>query len=135
MDQDILVKAGHVIVKSLADEGGLPRAALWVHETDADTWKLWILPHSSLTNQREFYRRIVSIVSKHRPELDGVDAADVEMVTDKHPAIEGMRHAGAFNATGQSVINVKNYLVNGYYLAEAIILQMDPENVPRGVSG
>jgi hypothetical protein len=125
MDQEVLVKAGHLIIKTLGDEGALPRAALWVHATDTDTWKLWILPHSSLTDKREFYRRIASIVSKHRPELDGVDAADVEMVTDKHPAIEGMRRARAFKATGQSVINVKNSLVNGYYLAEAIILQMD----------
>jgi hypothetical protein len=116
------VKAGRLIVKSLGDKGALPRAALLVHTTDTE---LWILPHSSLTDKREFYRQIVSIVSKHRPELDGVDAADVEMITDKHPAIEGMRHARAFEPTGLSVINVKISLINGYYLAEAIILQME----------
>lgn len=125
MDQDVLVKAGHLIVKALGDEGALPRAALWVHATDTDTWKFWILPHSSLQDKRDFYRRVALIVSKHRPELGGVDAADVEMITDKNPVIDGMRRARAFRVTGQSTISVKNSSFNGYYLAEAIILQMD----------
>lgn len=123
MDQEILVKAGRLIVKELQDEGVSPRAALWVHATDTDTWKLWIIPHKSLTDKREFYRRLAKIVAKHRPELGGVDAADVEIITDQHPAIRGMR--GAFKVIGRGVVTVRNSLFNGYYLAEAIILQMD----------
>jgi hypothetical protein len=100
-----------------------PRAALWVHATDTDTWKLWIIPHRSLTDQREFYRRLARIVSNHRNELGGVDAADVEMITDEHPAIRGMR--GAFRVTGQSVVSVRDSVFNGYYLPEALILEMN----------
>jgi hypothetical protein len=124
MDQEILVKAGHQIVSELEKEGAIPRAAIWVHATDTDTWKLWILPHQSIKDTREFYRRLSTIVTGHRTELAGVDAADVELISDSNPIIKAMRDSRAFHVTGQSVIHVKNSTFNGFYLAEAIILQM-----------
>ena len=123
MDQSVLVKAGHLIVKGLSELGLSPRAALWVHSTDTDTWKLWIVPHESLKDKREFYRHLVSIVANHRSELGGIDAADAEMIAYTHPLIQGMR--GVFKATGESVINVKNSVFNGYYVEDAIIVEAD----------
>jgi len=123
VDQEVLVTAGRLIMKELQDEGAPPRAVLWVHATDTDTWKLWIIPHKSLSDKREFYRRLATIVAKHRTQLGGVDAADVEIITEQHPAIRGMRRA--FKVTGQGVATVRNSLFDGYYLAEAIIMRMD----------
>jgi hypothetical protein len=102
----------------------MPRAALWVHATDADTWKLWILPKSATIDKRDFYRRLSGIVSKHRDELGGIDAADVDLINDNNPVIRAMRDARAFRVTEQSSVNIKSSTFQGYYLAEAIILQM-----------
>jgi hypothetical protein len=125
MDQEILVKAGHLIVGELENEKAPPRAALWVHATDTDNWKLWILPHKSITDNREFYRRIASIVSKNRSSLGGIDAADIEIVSDNNPVIKVMRNTRAFKVTGRSTVDVRDSTFNGYYLAHAIILHMD----------
>lgn len=125
MDQKILVSAGHLIIKELGTAGINPRAAIWVHATDTDTWKLLVVPPKKKPplDQREFYRKLATIVAKHRPELGGVDAADVEMITDQHPLIKGLR--GAYNVTGGGTISIQSSVINGYYLAEAILLRMD----------
>lgn len=87
--------------------------------------QILILPNETLKDKREFYRRVAEIVSKHRPELGGIDAADVEMITDKHPVIQAMRKSRAFKITGRSAVGVKSSVFNGYYLSEALILLMD----------
>jgi hypothetical protein len=124
VDQEILVKAGHTIVKALDNEGAAPRAALWVHATDTDTWKFWILPHTGMEDKRDFYRRLAMIVSKNRDSLGGIDAADVELITDEHPVIKSLRESRAFRITGLSGVLVQSSTFNGYYLAEALILRM-----------
>jgi hypothetical protein len=123
MDKEILVKAGHLIVSEMTSAGHTPKAAVWVHATDTDTWKFWIVSPKSLTDKREFYRILSSIVSKHRAELGGVDAADAELISDSHPAIRGMR--GTFKVAGGSAIFVKDCVLNGFFVAEAIILEMN----------
>jgi hypothetical protein len=44
MDQNTLVSSGHALVSELDKAGFRPRLAMWVHNTDTDTWKLWIVP-------------------------------------------------------------------------------------------
>jgi hypothetical protein len=122
MDQELLVKAGHIIIQELTDIQKAPRAALWVHSTDTDTWKFWIVPARTQTDKREFYRVLSVIISKRRADLGGIDAADAEMILDNHPAIKGL--GKAFRVGGQSAITVKDCVFDGYYLPEAIILEM-----------
>src|SRR5262249_20074026 len=90
MDQNVLVASGHALVKALDAIGIPPRAAVWVHNTDTDTWKLWIVPHKEVSDQRTFYRQVAEVVTKNRDQLSGLDASDTEMVSEAHPAIAGL---------------------------------------------
>lgn len=130
MDQGILVTSGHILVRALDAAGIPPSAAVWVHNTDTDTWKLWLVPHESIKDQREFYRRLVEVVAEHRDELGGIDAADAQMVKDTHPAIEGLRKL--MKMTGLGAAHLSNNLFNGYYLPDGIVLRTVPPASPGG---
>lgn len=123
MDQSELVKAGHIIVKALDDAGMPPSAALWVHQNEAGPWKLWIVPHASLKDKREFYRRLSDIVRRDRDELGGVDAADAEMVGASHPAIQALK--SVVKMSGLGAAHFSNNRFNGFYLPDGIIMRMN----------
>ena len=110
-------------MKALDDAGLSPRAALWVHNADTDTWKLWLVPPQGVTDKREFYRRVSEIVSRHRNEFGGIDSNDTEMVLDSHPAMKGL---GRFiKAPGLGSIQFSGNRFNGYYLPDGILLRVD----------
>jgi hypothetical protein len=64
------VNSGHTLVRALDDAGLSPRLAMWVHSTDTDTWKLWVVPPEGVNDKQEFYRRIAEIITKHRADLE-----------------------------------------------------------------
>ena len=126
MGQDALVMpnvaAGKKLVQFLDNTGIRPRVALWVHEREADRWRLWIVPAKEQTDQREFYRQVVDVVSKHRAELSGLEASDTELISDSHPAIQGL---GKFiRVEDGAEIRFASSVFNGYFLPDAIILRM-----------
>lgn len=123
MDQNTLVSAGHALVKALDKANQPPRVAMWVHNTDTDTWKLWIVPPPGLTNKHEFYRLVSEIISKHRPELGGIDASDTEMVLDTHPAMRGLGRFIKQPGLGSTFFTGNRF--NGFYLPDGIILRVD----------
>jgi hypothetical protein len=123
MDQNVLVSSGHALIKALDDVGLRPRAAMWVHNTDTDTWKLWIVPRAGFTDKHEFYRRVSEIVSKNRAALGGIDASDTEMVLDSHPAMSGLGRFLKMPGLGSS--NFPGNRFNGFYLSDGIILRSD----------
>jgi hypothetical protein len=123
MDQSTLVSSGHALVKAMDDAGFRPRLAMWVHNTETDTWKLWLVPARGKIDKADFYRRIAQIVSKQRAELGGIDASDTEMILDSHPAIAGLSRF--IRAPGLNSINFAGNRFNGYYLPEGIILRAD----------
>jgi hypothetical protein len=123
MDQNALVTSGHVVVRALDESGTPPPAAVWVHSPDTDTWKLWIVPDPEITDERDFYRRISEIVSKHRDQLGGIDAADTKMVDQRHPAISGLSRLLRLPGLGNAYFSGNRF--NGYYLPEGIVLRMD----------
>ena len=90
MDQNTLVVGGQALVKALDAAGFRPRIAMWVHNTDIDTWKLWLVPPKKHADKQDFYRRIAKIVSQHRAEFGGIDTSDTEMVLETHPAMKGI---------------------------------------------
>jgi hypothetical protein len=123
MDQSTLVSAGQALVKELDSQGFRPRVAMWVHNTDSDTWKLWMVPPVGLTDKHEFYRRISTVVSKNRAALSGIDASDTEMISDTHPAVKGLR--GFVRAAGLVSVQFAGNRFNGFYLPNSIILRFD----------
>jgi len=123
VDQNLLVKSGHIFVQALDDMSLSPRAAMWVFNSDTDTWKLWIVPNKAETDKRIFYRKISSIVSRHRKELGGIDAADVELVSDNHPAIEALGQFMRMEGLGSA--HFTGNRLNGFFLPDGIVLRMN----------
>lgn len=123
MDQSVLVSGGQALVAALDEADMKPRAALWVHNTDVDTWKLWIVPPAGMTDKRQFYRNVAKIVSTHQNVLSGIGASDTEMVLDTHPAIKGLK--GFINAPGLSSIIFTGNKFNDFYLPDSVLLRVD----------
>jgi hypothetical protein len=96
---------------------------MWVHNTDTDTWKLWIVPSAGVKDKHEFYRRIAEIVSKNRAALGDIDASDTEMVLDTHPAMRGIGRFLGIRGLGSAYF--LGNMFNGYYLPDGIILRSD----------
>jgi len=123
MDQNTLVSGGHALVKAMDETGFHPRIAMWVHNTDVDTWKLWLVPPIGHVDKSDFYRRIAEIVTNHRTKLSGIDASDTEMVLDTHPAMRGISQF--VRAPGLLNIHFSGNRFNGFYLPEGIILRSE----------
>ncbi len=123
MDQNTLVSSGHALVKALDAIGLNPRLAMWVHATDTDTWKLWIVPPVGLTDKHEFYRHVSEAISKNRADLGGIDASDTEMVLESHPAIKGLRGVMRMPGLGSAYFSGNRF--NDFYLPDGIILRID----------
>ena len=121
MDQSVLVSSGHALIKALDAAGLSPRLAMWVHSSDTDTWKLWIVPPEGVSDKHEFYRRIAEIIAKQRSELGDLAASDVEMASDTHPGVQGI--AKFLHAPGLTSANFSGNRFNGFYLPDGIILR------------
>jgi hypothetical protein len=81
-----------------------------------------VVPPQSLTDKREFYRRIAELVSKERPQLHGLEASDVEMISTAHPAIRGLRSFMRVEGIGDMYLTGNT--LNGFYLPEGIVIRM-----------
>ncbi len=121
MDQNLLVNSGHALVKQMDSAGFSPRLAMWVHNSDTQTWKLWLVPPTDLTDKRAFYRRLSEVISKNRDKVSGIDASDTEMVNDTHPAVKGLKRF--IKAPGLSSIHFSGNVFDGFYLPDGIILR------------
>jgi hypothetical protein len=121
MDKELLVSSGHALVSAMDGAGMGVRFAMWVHNTDTDIWKLWIVPSVKLTEKREFYRRISEIVSKNRENLNGIDASDTEYMQENHPAIEGLKSFIRIEGLGSASFSGNTF--NGFYLPNGVILR------------
>jgi hypothetical protein len=99
--------------------GFAPRLAMWVHSTDTDTWKLWIVPPEEMKDKFEFYRRLSELISKNRSALGDLSTGDVEYASDQHPAIKGISRV--LHAPGLTSAHFSGNRFNGYYLPDGII--------------
>jgi hypothetical protein len=123
MDQNTLVSSGQALVSAMDAEGFGPRLAMWVHNTDTDTWKLWLVPPTGKKDKADFYRRIARIVSANRTKLGGLDASDTEMILDDHTAVQGL--SKFIRAPGVNSISFSGNRFNGFYVPDGIILRSD----------
>ena len=123
MDQDILVKSGHLLIEKLEAKGLKIGGAMWVHNTDIDTWRLWLVPTKKMKDERDFYRRVVETIRENQGEMRGLDASDTELVSPNHPAIKALSRL--FKLTGKSSMHLSNNKLDDFYLTDGIVLQMD----------
>lgn len=123
MDQSLLVAGGHRLVDLLSKEGSPPRAAIWVHYPDANTWKLWIVPNKDITDRFEFYQQISRVISSARESMHGLDAGEIEMIAADHEAMQALK--SMFRVSGNSDIRISNNTLNGFFIPDGIILHLD----------
>ncbi len=122
MDTDVLVKEGQNLVRRL-DEGKIkPKGAVWVYSSDTDSWRLWIIPSSAITDKTEFYRLVSEAISHHRDEMLGLDVSLVELKSADHPVVEGLGHFLRMEGLGAATIT--NNRFNGFYLPDGVVLRM-----------
>jgi metal-dependent hydrolase (beta-lactamase superfamily II) len=119
----LLVGCAHpgILVKQLDAAGLPPQVAMWVHSPDTDIWKLWIVPPESVKDKQGFYRKVAEIITKHRDEIGGLSASDIEMVPISHPAMAGI--STIMRVEGLSSIHFSGNRFNGYYLPDGIVLR------------
>lgn len=122
MDQTALVRVGKTLVSLLDKTDIKPRAALWVYNADADTWRLWIVPEKRGTDQREFYRALAGIIAKNREALPGFDISLVELTDATNSALKGLSRMVAL--AGDSELHLRDNTVNGIYMPDSIVLRL-----------
>jgi hypothetical protein len=94
---------------------------MWVHNYDTDTWKLWIVPHNSMKEERTFYRKVAEVASAHRADLGTIDISDAELVDVSHPAVKGL--TDFLHAPDLGAIRFAGNTFNGFYLPDGIVLR------------
>jgi len=122
MDQTLLVTLGQRLIGLLDKTAAKPRAAMWVHYPDSDTWKLWIVPDEGIRDKREFYLIVADTLSRNR-ELEGLDVSATEFVREDHPAMRGTQKILRMPGLGSAYFTANS--LNGYYLPDGIVLRMD----------
>ena len=122
MDQAVLVEQAQHLTERLDATKEQPRAVMWVHQQDTDVWRLWIVPHASITDKREFYRLIAEVITAYQGELAGLDVGAIEYVSDKHPAMVGMGQFLQMDGIGSATFQGNRF--NGYYMPDGIVIRM-----------
>jgi hypothetical protein len=121
MDQAVLVSAGRKLVEWLDQTPMKPRAALWVYNSDYETWKLWIVPANRIAKM-EFYLALADIITLHRQDIPGFDIGMVEFKPVDDPVVEGL--GSQFNIPGIGDLHLSNNMLNGQLLPDGIVLRM-----------
>lgn len=122
MDKSALVDDGSKLVRWLDKSKLKPRAAMWVYNSETDSWKLWIVPSSSVKDKREFYLELSNIISAHRDEIPSFDISSVEFKADSHPAVKGLSAMLRMEELGSAHLSNNRY--NGFSLPDGIVLRM-----------
>jgi hypothetical protein len=123
MDTAALVKDGKELVQMLDAAGFPPRFAMWIYNVDADAWRLWIVPSQDLNDEREFYRRVATLISESRDKFSELDAGQVDLRKPEHPAVKGVRSLLRLQGLGD--IRLSNNTVNGFFIPDGIALRVD----------
>lgn len=122
MDTNALVSDGKKLVQWLDESKLKPRAAMWVYNSETESWKLWIVPAVQVKDKGDFYLELSKIISAHRDEIPGFDISSVEFKTDSHPAVQGLKTM--FRMEGLGSAHLSNNRFNGFLLPDGIVLRM-----------
>ena len=122
MDSNRMVTSGHDLVDAMDGKGVPVGAAMWVHNTDVDTWKLWVIPRKEI-QKNEFYRKVAEAIAEDSEKFNGIDASDTELKLSSHPAVTALRKFE--KVTGRNSIHLSNNMFNGFYMTDGILIFMD----------
>ncbi|MDO8359248.1 MAG: hypothetical protein Q7T08_04320 [Devosia sp.] len=123
MDTSVLVSQAQELTRKLDGTPIRPRAVMWVHSEDADTWRLWIVPAPQIKDKRDFYRQVAETISRNAETVSGLDVGSVEFVSDDHPAMKGMGRFLNLPGIGNATFSGNRF--NDFYLPEGIVIRMD----------
>lgn len=98
-----------------------PRAAMWVYNSEIDSWKLWIVPADDIT-KAEFFLKLSEVISDHRDEIPTFDISEVEFKSESHPAIAGLNRFMRLEGIGSA--HLSNNRFNGFFLPDGILMRM-----------
>ena len=121
MDQTALVRDASNLIRWLDETNIKPQAAVWVYNSETDSWKLWIVPARNVSKS-EFYLELSKVISAHRDDLPGFDISEVEFKSNSHPAIEGLKLMMRLEGIGN--VHFSNNRLNGFFLPEGILMRM-----------
>lgn len=117
-----MVTDGRALVDAL-DHGGLPvSAAVWVHDDAYDAWKLWIAPREDVEIE-DFYLKVAQTISDCRGRFADLEVSDTKLVPQDHPAIRGLKEYA--DVTGKKSFRLTYNMLNGFYLADGIVVSLD----------
>lgn len=122
MDQDLLVEAGHQLLKKLDQTPLRPRAAMWVNTQDTSIWRLWVVPANDKQDAHGFYRIVSEAISRNRDSMHNLDVSDIELMRSNHPAIQGLK--ALIRMEGEGSAHFSNNTLNGFFLPDGIVLRM-----------
>lgn len=122
MDSKVLVSEAKTLVQLMDELGVGPRGAMLVRNPETDTLRLWIVPPESLLETRPFYAQISSIIVDHSDQFSILDAGDIDLRKEDHPAIDGL--GKMFRVEGITETHLSGNMFNGFYLPDGILLRM-----------
>ncbi|MBZ5758385.1 MULTISPECIES: hypothetical protein [Rhizobium] len=121
MDQGTMVKSGQDLVRYLDETPVNPRFAMWVNFSEAESWKLWIVPAKSITDKRAFYHTVADTISKHRDDLGGLDVGMVEFTADTKSVVRSM--AKFMKMPNIGAANVSGNTFDGMFLPDGVLIR------------
>jgi hypothetical protein len=124
MDTKTLVSDAHQLADLLQEAGIPPIMMMWFRASDADIWRLWIVPHESLKREAEFYRRMTQIISSNRAKLANLHASDIDLIDKDHPALDAIRGMASFIGFGRGKcsLTLSHNVFNGLFIPDGILV-------------
>ncbi|GGD93169.1 hypothetical protein GCM10011390_09910 [Aureimonas endophytica] len=115
---------GHLFLDELDKTRFRPDAALWVHDTDLDAWRLWVVPAVPKPDKHEFYRTVSTVLSRAGSRID-LSPSAVRLVPFDHPAIRAL--AAIYGGDRQGDLSLSSNMLNGFFIPDGIVIRMtDP---------
>jgi hypothetical protein len=112
------IAAGHNVVAAL-DAAGFPaKAAFWLYDSDVDVWKLWIATPQAGEDLQKAFMKVGKILTAIT-DRSVLDLSRIKLVTPEDPTVRAIR--SLINVKGLSDIRFKSNVVNGIYIADALI--------------
>ena len=112
------ITAGHNVIEALDGAGFPVKAAFWLYNSDADTWKLWIGSPNAGRDLQRAYMKISEILSAvvDKPVLD---LSRIKLVRQDDPLVKAI--ASVIRVKGLSDVRFRSNTVNGIYIPDAVI--------------
>ena len=117
------VEDGFRFAKLLAEHGFPVTAAAWVHDPDADRWRLLIAkPKDSQETLYQSYRRSGYIFSQHGNEIADFDTSKVDIVFDDDQRIKAL--SAVSPPLTRNFKRVGGTMYGNIYIDEALIYKL-----------